>query len=51
MATPKHKPESNQREKFEQLARELGCDESEEAFKAAVKKIATATKAPVEKKP
>lgn len=31
-----------QAEKFRDLARELECDEDEEAFKAKVKKVATA---------
>jgi hypothetical protein len=35
-----------QAEKFADLARELECDEDEDAFKAAVKKIGTAPREP-----
>ena len=41
----------SQADKFRDLARELECDEDEEAFKAKVKKIATAPKAPKVEKP
>jgi hypothetical protein len=37
---------SGQVEKFRQLARELECEDDEEAFKAKFKKVATAPKAP-----
>jgi len=36
---PNAKP---QIERFREMARELGCDESEEAFDAVLRKIATA---------
>ena len=35
-----------QKVKFEALARELECDEDEDAFKAAVRKIGTAPRGP-----
>ena len=35
-----------QADKFRDLARELECDEDEDAFKAAVRKIAKAPRAP-----
>lgn len=43
---PQTKPNSqtNQVDKFRQLARELECDEDEEAFRAKFKKVATAPK-------
>jgi len=34
--------EQTQADKFRDLARELECDEDEEAFKAAVRKVGTA---------
>ncbi len=41
----KRKGESmGQAEKFKRLARELECDEDEEAFKAKLRKVATAPK-------
>ena len=33
-------PEQSQRERFEQAARELGCDESEERFDETLKRVA-----------
>ena len=36
------KPSLAQQEAFVRVARELGCDESEEAFTAVVKKVARA---------
>jgi len=42
-------PDPDQRKRFIEAARELGCDESPDAFEAAVKKIAQAP--PLEKKP
>ena len=42
--------EPSQIDKFRATARELGCDEDEEAFKAKVRKVATAPKS-VQKKP
>lgn len=33
-------PEQSQIERFKELARELGCDEDEAAFDAALKKVA-----------
>jgi hypothetical protein len=42
-------PESDPRpqsEKFADLARELECDEDEDAFKAAVRKVGTAPREP-----
>jgi hypothetical protein len=45
----KHKDEAkSQRRAFEQAARALGCDESEERFDAALKKVAAHK--PLEKK-
>jgi hypothetical protein len=38
-------------DKFRQLARELGADTDEAAFKAKLVKIAKASRQPVEKKP
>jgi len=37
----------SQTAKFTDLARELECDEDEEAFKAKLRKIATVPRAPV----
>ena len=37
-------------DKFRDLAREIGADEDPEAFKATVRKIATAPKPPVKPK-
>ena len=42
------KPEPHQIDAFKQAARELECDESEEAFRRNLRAVA---KAPVEKKP
>jgi hypothetical protein len=39
-----NKESKSQSDKFKELARDLECDEDEEAFKAKVKKIATAPK-------
>jgi hypothetical protein len=39
-----------QAEKFKELARELECDEDEDAFKAAVRKIAKAPRPPKDEK-
>jgi hypothetical protein len=41
---PKRSTPEQQAEKFRAMARELGCDEDEEAFKAKVRKVATAPK-------
>lgn len=42
-----HKPQdSDQVSRFKQLARELGCDEDEEAFEAALRKVAQSGPAP-----
>ncbi|RYC30862.1 hypothetical protein D3273_16890 [Lichenibacterium minor] len=41
LKSPKMTPEQ-QRAAFEATARELGCDESPDAFEAAVKKVAKA---------
>ena len=49
MTTAKHGSDATtkpQAEKFADLARELECDEDEDAFKAAVRKIGTAPKSP-----
>jgi hypothetical protein len=44
---PKPKTEAaSQADKFRDLARELECDESEDAFKAVLKKVATAPRQP-----
>ncbi len=39
-----------QADKFKELARELECDEDEDAFKAAVRKVGTAPREPVKPK-
>lgn len=44
MAAKREKAPTTQVEKFRDLARELECDEDEEAFKAKVQKIARAPK-------
>ena len=36
-------------DRFKQAARELGCDESEEAFDAALRKVANSPPQPAEK--
>jgi hypothetical protein len=41
----------SQPDKFRDLARELECDEDEDAFKAAVRKIGTAPREPKAEKP
>lgn len=41
----------SQLERFKTAARELGADQPEEAFDAALRKIASAPPAPQEKKP
>jgi hypothetical protein len=41
----KPKPTTTQADKFSELARQLECDESEEAFKAKLVKVARAPKA------
>ncbi len=41
--------EKSQADKFRDLARDLECDDDEEAFKAKLKKVATAAKSPVKK--
>jgi hypothetical protein len=46
---PECKPKS-QIERFRDTARELGTDESEEHFRAVVRKVASAPPAPMEKK-
>jgi hypothetical protein len=48
MAGKKPDPKS-QRDRFAEAARELGCDEDQEAFDKALKKVATASKAIVHK--
>ncbi len=45
-AMPEKKHESNQIDKFRDLARELECDEDEARFDERLKKIATAPRAP-----
>ena len=42
---PDSKAESDQSNKFREIARELECDEDEAAFEDKVRKIATAPKA------
>ena len=42
----KRAPAHTQHERFKQLARELGCDEDEAAFEAALRKVATSGPAP-----
>jgi hypothetical protein len=39
MAKPKSESDQTQSERFKQAARELGCDESEERFEAALRKV------------
>lgn len=39
-------PQPAQRLKFEQAARELGCDESEDRFDAALRKVASSPPTP-----
>jgi hypothetical protein len=39
-------PKKPQADKFRDLARELECDEDEARFKAAVRKVGTATREP-----
>ena len=46
---PEKTPELSQADKFRQLARELECDEDEEAFKAKLRKIARLPKTREEK--
>lgn len=43
--TPKTKDDRSQVDKFRELARDIGADESEAAFKAKLVKIAKAPKA------
>lgn len=43
---PRHLTPEQQAENFRALARELECDEVEEAFKAKVGKVATAPRLP-----
>lgn len=38
---PENKPDQSQVDKFQQLARELECDEDEAKFEQTVKKVAT----------
>jgi len=40
MAEPRGKKQKTQSSKFQEAARELGCDESEAHFDAALKKVA-----------
>jgi hypothetical protein len=51
MPTQSPEPASDQLRKFQDLARELECDEDEDAFKAAVRKIGTAPREPKAEKP
>jgi hypothetical protein len=46
---PKHKKltQKEQSERFRQTARELGCDESEDALERAFKKIVPSRKSPM----
>lgn len=44
-------PPVDQRRRFEEAARELGCDDDPERFKETVRKIAKAPPAPGLKKP
>lgn len=46
MTQPKPTGSEPQIDKFRDLARELECDEDEDAFKAAVRKIAQAPRPP-----
>lgn len=39
-------PKEAQHDRFKELARELGCDEDEEAFEEALRKVATAPRQP-----
>jgi hypothetical protein len=42
----RHLADRSQRERFIETARELGCDEDEEAFKAKLKRIAKSAAKP-----
>ncbi|MFL5297369.1 MAG: hypothetical protein ACJ798_13390 [Phenylobacterium sp.] len=44
-------PPKPQLDKFKELARELECDDDEEAFKAKLRQIAKAPREPVKPKP
>jgi hypothetical protein len=46
MAMSQGKPDKPQIDRFKELARELECDESEEAFDEALKRLAQAGPAP-----
>lgn len=46
MQKPRNQAEPSQIEKFRELARQMEADEDPEAFKATVKRIATAPKPP-----
>jgi hypothetical protein len=46
MADPK-KTDLNQSRRFKEAARELGCEESEERFNTALRKVASAPPAPM----
>ncbi|MDQ2861662.1 MAG: hypothetical protein M3T55_13280 [Pseudomonadota bacterium] len=47
---PKPVPAAAQIDKFRELARELECDDDEEAFRAKFRKVATAPRHPEEPK-
>lgn len=49
--TPKKAGKITQRERFEEAARELGCDESEEAFDRALRKVVKREPKKDDKKP
>ena len=51
MCMAKTDHESSQADKFCDLARELECDEDEDAFKAKLKKVATAPRPKVPDRP
>lgn len=51
MAKPKSNREPSQIDKFRDLARELECDEDEEAFRQRFRKVATAPRPEPKAKP
>ena len=46
MSKPLKNTEPEQIDRFKELAREIGCDESEDAFEAALRKLAAAKPLP-----
>jgi hypothetical protein len=48
---PDNKAEQSQIDKFRDLARQLECDEDEDAFRAKLKEVAKAPRPPAPEKP